>query len=226
MVAAPLTRQALFAAMLAVAVIALACSSSGTSPTPTNTQPPGSTVEPSTPAAGETPATTAEEAIQRYVQNRLIQGFVADCSKAKRPDDVGKQCAKLLGKRGDLRAYALGPTFSDPTRTLVLKPENGDWTLLYIQNIDANSPPGIPWPLEVGAQVVVAGTAPDCLKIRVAPGTGSEQTDCINDGLTATVVAGPVQQDDIEWWQLEGRGWVAGDYLRYPDQVPAATATP
>lgn len=224
--APPLFRQALLVSVLAAAALALACSSNGSPAPPTNTQPPGSTTEPSTPGDGEAPATSAEEAIQRYVQNRLIQGFVADCSKASRPDDVGKQCAKLLGKRGDLRAYALGPTFSDPTRTLVLKPENGDWTLLYIQNIDANSPPGIPWPLEIGAQVVVAGTAPDCLKIRAAPGTGSEQTDCIDDGLTATVVAGPVQQDDIEWWQLEGRGWAAGDYLRYPEEAPAATATP
>jgi hypothetical protein len=219
------------AALVAVALVtgaalAIACSSGGD-------QPPTST--PATPATGETPSSNAtpitspEEALARYVQ-RLNQGFVADCDKAKRPDDVGKQCAHKLGERGDLVAYTLGPTFSNPTRILILKPEAGDWTLVSIENLDQNQPfaPGIPWPLEAGAHVVVAGTAPDCLKIRAAPGIGSAQLDsqCINDGTTVTVVAGPVAQDNIDWWQLENLGWAAGAYLRYPDAGPTATVTP
>jgi hypothetical protein len=199
---------------------AIACSSGGNQP---------STSTPATPAAGETPSSNAtpitspEDALARYVQ-RLNQGFVADCNKAKRPDDVGKQCAHRLGKRGDLVAYELGPTFSNPTRIFILKPEAGDWTLVSIENIDPNQPvaPGIPWPLEAGAHVVVVGTAPDCLKIRESPGIGSTQLDCITDGTAVTVLVGPVAQDNIDWWQLENLGWAAGDYLRYPDAAPTA----
>jgi hypothetical protein len=199
---------------------AIACSSGGNQP---------STSTPATPAAGATPSpnatpsTSPQDALARYVQ-RLNQGFVADCDQAKRPDDVGKQCAQKLGERGDLVAYTLGPTFSNPTRILILRPEAGDWTLVSIENLDPNQPaaPGIPWPLEAGAHVVVVGTAPICLTIRAAPGTGSAQLDCINDGTAVTIVAGPVAQDNIDWWQLENLGWAAGGYLRYPDAAPTA----
>ena len=207
------------AAIVIVAALAVACSSGGgkISSTPA----PGGT-------PNGTPAIPPEDALARYVQNRLSQGFVADCVKAQRPGDVGKQCAQKLGERGDLLAYALGPTFSEPTRILVLKPESGDWTLVTIDNLDPNQPgaPGIPWPLEIDAQVVVAGTAPDCLKVREAPGLGGAQLDCINDGTRVTVVAGPVEQDSIVWWQLQELGWAAADYLRYPEEAVAATPTP
>jgi len=36
-------------------------------------------------------------------------------------------------------------------------------------------------------------------------------------------VGGPIEIDDIEWWQLEGYGWAAGTYLRYPDEAGVAT---
>ena len=204
------------AAFAILAALAIGCSSGG-----------GKTS--STPAPGDgTPATSPEDALARYVQNRLIQGFVADCADAQRPGDVGKQCAIKLGERGDLLAYALGPAFSEPTRILILRPEAGDWTLVTVDTLEPGLPsaPGIPWPLEIGARVAVAGTAPDCLKIREGPGVSSAQLDCIADGTEITVVAGPVEQDSIEWWQLQELGWAAADYLRYPDEAPAATATP
>ncbi len=213
-------------AITLVAGLALACSSGGGTKqltgTPPSTLPPGVT-----PSLSGTPVVSAEDALARYVQRTLSQGFVPDCAKEKRPDDVGKQCATFRRKRGDLLAYELGPTFSNPTRILILKPEAGDWTLQNIINVDPNQPsvPGIPWPLQVGAQVVVTGTTPDCLKIRAAPGIGSGQTDCIKDGAKGTVVAGPVDQDNIEWWQLKDLGWAAGDYLRYPEEAPTPLPT-
>ena len=218
-------RKPLAAALVALATVAalsIACASGGSKPS-TGTPAPGES-----PTSNQTPTTSPEDALARYVQNRLTQGFVPDCDKAKRPDDVGKQCAKKLGERGDVLAYALGPTFSEPTRILILKPASGDWTLVSIDTLDPNQPtaPGIPWPLEAGANVVVAGTAPDCLKIREAPGLGSAELDCITDGTAVTIVAGPVDQDNIEWWQLQERGWAAGDYLRYPAEAPTPEATP
>lgn len=180
-----------------------------------------------TPAATQTATTPPEEALRRYV-NRLGQGFVPNCDDAERPQDVGKQCARLLGEREGLLAYALGPTFSGPTRILILAPEAGDWKLVRSEIVDPNLPavPGIPWPLEVGATVVVAGTAPDCLKVRQGPGLGSAEIGCLEDGTEVTIVAGPAEADELEWWQLEGHGWAAGSYLRYPEEPPAPTETP
>jgi hypothetical protein len=216
---------ALALAVAALALIALGCSAGGEtkpSTTPSSGSTPGATA-----STDATPSSSAEDALGRYVQRVLSQGFVPNCDKEKRPDDVGKQCARKLGERGGLVAYALGPTFSPATRILILKPENGDWTLQTIVNIDPNQPqaPGIPWPLAVGAQVVVAGTAPDCLKIREAPGTSSTDSECLPDGTAVTTVAGPVDQDNIEWWQLQDHGWAAGSYLRYPDAAPTPKPT-
>ncbi len=203
------------AAVLAYALLS-ACSTKndGATPsgsaTPANTQPPGSSTAVST---------APEAALRLYVQRRLSQGFVEDCDDAKRPDDVGKQCARKLGERNGLIAYTLGPTFGDYTRIMILEQQDGAWTIAYQETHDPDEPPvpGVPWPLEVGANVVVAGTAPDCLKIRQEPAITGQELGCIDDGTAVRVVAGPVDADDIEWWQLEGQGWAAANYLRYPD---------
>jgi hypothetical protein len=71
--------------------------------------------------------------------------------------------------------------------------------------------------------VVVAGTAPDCLKIRASPGLAGEEVGCLDDGTEVTVVAGPSDADGLEWWQLEGHGWASSQYLRYPDEGPTPT---
>ena len=174
------------------------------------------------PANSATAVSTApEDALRLYVQRRLTQGFVADCAKAKRPDDVGKQCAAKLGERSGLVAYKLGPTFASYTRIMILEQQNGVWTIARQQSRNPGQPdiPGVPWPLKVGAEVVVVGTAPDCLKVRAQPTITANPLDCVHDGTKVKVVAGPVDADDIEWWQLEGKGWAAADYLRFPDDT-------
>lgn len=199
-------------------VLLSACSSSSNNPTPA-----GSSTPPTTQPTESSTVTSAapEEALRLYVQRRLSQGFVATCDDAKRPGDVGKQCARKLGERRGMVAYALGPTFAEYTRIMILKQENGVWTIAQQEsrNPDQAPIPGVPWPLEVGAEVVVVGTAPVCLKIREQPTTAGTQLGCINDATKVKIAAGPVDADDIQWWQLEGQGWAAADYLRYPDAV-------
>ena len=78
--------------------------------------------------------------------------------------------------------------------------------------------PGIPWPLGAGVEVVVK--AGGCLNVREGPGLSQKAVDCIADGAKIKLAAGPQVVDNIAWWQVEGRsGWVAGDYLRYPDAL-------
>ncbi len=220
-------RTFLLAAVAGVACLALGGCSSGRDSSPPNggataalgTQPPGSTAT--------APTIAPEEALRTYVQRRLSQGFVADCEEARRPDDVGKQCARKLGERNGLVAFALGPTFSEYTRIMILQQQDGGWTIARQETRDPDNPdvPGVPWPLAVGAEVVVAGTAPDCLRVRQEPANTGIELACIPDGTTVTIIAGPVGADDIQWWQLEGQGWAAADYLRYPDSGVAEPTT-
>jgi len=204
------------AALAIVALLATACGDGG-----------GGATAPDGTQAGPTPtaSTPPEEALRLFVQRRLGQGFVTDCDEAQRPGDVGKQCARLRGERNGLLAYELGPTFSEFTRLIILERAAGSWTIAHLENRDPDLPdvPGIPWPLQIGATVIVAGTG-DCLRVRSQPGVNSPQVECIDDGQTVTINAGPVEQDDLEWWQLEGYGWAAGAWLRYPDEAePEAT---
>jgi uncharacterized protein YraI len=80
--------------------------------------------------------------------------------------------------------------------------------------------------------VVVTGTG-SCLNVRVAAGTKEAAVDCLADGTEVTLAEGPVEADGFQWWRVEDRsGWVAGDYLRYPDEtgtptpIAAAAASP
>jgi hypothetical protein len=51
--------------------------------------------------------------------------------------------------------------------------------------------------------------------------------DCLADGTEVTIDEGPVEADGFQWWRVEDRsGWVAGDYLRYPEAGAAGTPTP
>lgn len=183
-----------------------------------------------TPQASPLPAVPPEEALELYVERRLFQGFVANCDDAERPDDIGKQCARYLGTRDGLVAYALGPTFATYTRLIILEPAGDTWTIVHLEVREPDDPPvpGIPWPLRVGATVVVAGTD-SCLQARERPGTQAPSITCLDNGTVATITQGPVDIDDFQWWQLEGYGWSASNWLRYPEEVavePNATPQP
>ena len=181
----------------------------------------------STPVAVATPP---EEALRLYVQRRLLQGFVDDCDEARRPDDIAKQCARFIGERDGMRAYELGPTLAPYTRLIILAQVDDAWTVVHLERRDPAQPatPVIPWPLRIGATVVVT-TTDDCLRVREEPGLDAREVDCLDNGSVVTISGGPVEVDDLEWWQLGGReGWSASNWLRYPEEAAATspTATP
>ena len=209
-----------FAVVLLTALFAaMSCSDGGDdNPGPTDT-PSGAA---GSPTANETEtAADPEDALGLWVQRRLSLGFVADCEDARRPDDIGKQCARRAGERGEMVAYEVGPTFSEYSMIFVLRQEAGVWTIVSQVARDPVAPdvPGIPWPLEIGAEVVVAGTDA-CLRVRDRPEAAAPEVACLNDGEPARIIGGPIEADDNEWWQLEHLGWASGTYLRYPDEAP------
>jgi hypothetical protein len=202
------------------------------------------------PKATPTPKVPSpEDVIGQWVkQNRNID-FVGTCANAKQGVDVGKLCVSVKGQRGSLRAYDLGPTFSDPTAlALVQQGKDGTWSVLSVANVDPSNPvPGIDWPLQVGDQVVIVGLAKDdCLNVRDAPSQKGKQLACEPQGVKAVIQEGPTQADNFTWWKVAGTnqasgagfsGWAAGKWLRLPDSIaqalqphgsptPGAAATP
>ncbi len=163
--------------------------------------------------------------------NRNVD-FVGDCFSAKPGVDVGKVCSAQLGTRGTRAAYSIGPTFSEGTALAILEQGADGWTVLSVTNRDPSAPavPGIPWPLQVGDQVIVIGLGePDCLRIREQPTQQGKQLNCMPDGTKAIVQEGPVQAETFTWWRIAGdgfNGWAAGTWLRLPEAIAQALATP
>ncbi len=187
----------------------------------------------SKPAATPTPKIIgALDALGDWVQANRNVDFVGECANAKPGIDVGKVCATGVGSRGTRRAYSLGPTFSEGTGIAILEEKAEGWTVLSVKNRDLSVPavPGIDWPLQVGDQVVVIGLGdPDCLRVREQPTQQGKQLGCEYDGTKAIVQEGPVEAETFTWWRIAGdgfNGWAAGTWLRLPEAIAQALATP
>lgn len=213
-----MSRRALLVTfMLAtLAVVAAACSSGS-----------------KTPAASPTPAQPGPiDAIREWVRQNRNVDFVGDCRDAKQGADVGKLCASETGSRGTRKAFALGPTFSDPTALALLEQAPEGWKILSVKNRDPSkgNVPGIDWPLQVGDQVIVIGLGEgDCLNMREQPSQAAKAVTCLIDGTKAIVQEGPTDADTFTWWRIsvEGfTGWAAGAWLRLPDAIAAALNPP
>jgi len=69
-------------------------------------------------------------------------------------------------------------------------------------------------PPRIGAAATVNAGRGDCLNVRAAPAKAATITSCVPDGTTVQITAGFIFADGISWWQINGSGWVAGDYLK------------
>ena len=216
---AAIPRKPLAVALLltaaATALLMAACFKDGGGPSE-----PGVTAATSTPGGPATPATgSPEEVLGTYARQKLQMEYVGDCESAKLPDDQGKLCTSFRGDRGPMKAYVAGPAFTEFTTWLFAEQRAGQWQVVgeFPIRPQANDVPGIPWPLTVGAQVVVVSTG-QCLNVRDGPGLGKAAIDCLKDGTTIKLGEGPQEVGDFQWWRIDGRdGWVAADWLRYPD---------
>lgn len=170
----------------------------------------------------------AEAALTSYIQQKLNLEYAGDCTASILPKGEGKVCSDFKGERQGRRAYVVGPSSFEFNLWLFLRSDGGQWQVYATQPVKADTAdlPGAPWPLERGAKVVVTGTG-SCLNVRVAAGTNEAAVDCLADGTEVTIDEGPVEADGFQWWRLEDRsGWVAGDYLRYPEGTGTPTPVP
>jgi hypothetical protein len=73
--------------------------------------------------------------------------------------------------------------------------------------------------IQVNAYVQISGTGGDGLNIRESPGKNTKALFVAAESEVFLVIGGPVNQDDIIWWQLSTpydasrQGWAAADYL-------------
>jgi hypothetical protein len=136
------------------------------------------------------------------------------------PPTANRLCSVKRGDREGVAGYVLGQPLSEPTRYIFLEQRGGQWQVTYSPLItpDTRTVPGIPWPLKPGAEVVVVGTGGECLNVREGPALSQAAVDCIAENTRIRLASGPADSDNRQWWQVDGRsGWVASDYLRYPD---------
>lgn len=177
------------------------------------------------------PAVAAEEALRGFVMEQLQKEYAGDCGTSILPTAEGRVCSVAKGERDGRRAFIIGTSSFEFTHWVFLEPAEGGWRVYQTLPVKPESAgvPGAPWPLKVGAKVVAAGTS-DCLNVRVAPGLKEAAVDCLTDGTEIVLAEGPVEMDGFQWWRPEDRsGWVAGDWLRYPEEVQGlqpATPTP
>jgi hypothetical protein len=212
---------ALAALVLVIVVIAMSCSGGGSSDTPSATATP--LVTPTVDVGSGQTAALAE-----YVQDNMSASYAGDCSDTSVERDAGSICSVERGVREGVYAYVLGLTASEGTEWVMVEQQATTWRVVDSTPItpENSTIPGIPWPLKVGAEVVVVGTG-SCLNVRTEP--GGTAVDCITEGAAIQLAAGPQVAEDRAWWRVEGRdGWVAADYLRYADATtdPVPTQVP
>ena len=98
-----------------------------------------------------------------------------------------------------------------------------DLSSLEITQVESEMPTPtvqiLPGVVSLGMTVQVNGTGQDGLRMRAAPGTGSDVLFLANEGETFTIVDGPVIQDSLIWWKIQSLqdtgklGWSVQDYL-------------
>ena len=178
---------------------------------------------------------SVEQALTQYVTDQLGKEYAGDCTSSIVPESEGKLCSAAKGERGgSQKAFLLGPSSYKYDLWIFLSKQGDAWKVDGTQPVKPETAniPGAPWPLAKGAKVLVVGTG-TCLNVRGAPGVKEQAVDCIADGTEITLEEGPEEKDGFQWWRPAGRsGWVAGDWLRYPEGIAtpapsaAASATP
>ena len=109
---------------------------------------------------------------------------------------------------GFTATIAQGPLVADNSAWWRL--ENWGWVAGdYLAGVSLPAPA-----VRVGAVAVVDAGAGDCLNLRDGPGIAAGVVTCLPSGARLAVTDGPREADGRTWWQLDGRGWAAGDYLR------------
>lgn len=167
------------------------------------------TTTPSPAAATATPGTytSPDDALAGFVQTQLNTTYLGPCTQQA----AQGVCSTELYRSDVLVAFFVGPPLSGGLgEAVITKGSDGNWSVEFLL-----APQGV-GALSVGIQAVVYG-AGSCLNFHEEPRVAGKTLSCQADGAKARIVSGPVEADNITWWELDGLGWGSVDYL-----VPAA----
>jgi hypothetical protein len=181
-----------------------------TPPSGTVTQLPDGDTTPPPPAETQvTGATTADDALARFVQGQFDSTLIGPCPQEIPPEGPPEGvCVQELHRTASLVTVLVGAPFSEFFGEVVLTAnEDGTWSASFIP-----APPLGEVEISVGSEVVVYA-AGSCLNFRAEPSINAEVNSCQIDGTRGTVVDGPVEADGHTWWNVEGYGWASAEFL-------------
>jgi murein DD-endopeptidase MepM/ murein hydrolase activator NlpD len=171
----------------------------GVPPVPQTSPPPATPVQPVPSIA---PGMPAPPGPMRTGARAVVAG-AGDCVNVRAAPSTSAQVLRCLPD-GARMVLQEGPVVADGYQWWRL--EGQGWAVSNYLSALAPS-------LEIGSRARVNPGSGECLNVRIAPGRSAQSTGCIGDGTVVRVVAGPFEGDGVTWWQLEGGGWVAGEFL-------------
>ena len=111
------------------------------------------------------------------------------------------------------------PSEVEPSATVSLNTPTAEITPTATVVLTVGTPPATTPPTEIrpGALVVVTGTGGAGLRLRAEATTGSDMVTVVKEGTVLTVLDGPEEADNYQWWKVrtpEGEeGWGAASWL-------------
>lgn len=187
---------------------------------PTATKAPAATSAPTaTPTLVSATATPAPKALMKVVATGGVNVREQPTAKAKQ---IGRFNANAIVTviEGPSTADSYSwwkVSAGDLSGWVAAGPQNDPWLIPYTTNEQpANQPTGAPRlvdrAIKVGDRVQVTTDPSQVLTIRDYAGTGATPVAKVKQGALFTVLSGPLKQDGLTWWELEGeavKGWAA-----------------
>lgn len=164
-----------------------------------------------TPGGPPTPLLPASVALRPGVTARVAAGpNPGDCVNVRGGPGLSAPVRACLPD-GVLVTVAEGPIAADGR--LWWRLEGLGWAAGdYLVEVSAPT-------LRPGGRAIVDAGEGDCLNVRAAPGMAAPVLACLPSGARITITDGPRAADGRSWWQVDGRGWAAADYLQPWDET-------
>ncbi|MGD9892189.1 MAG: peptidoglycan DD-metalloendopeptidase family protein [Dehalococcoidia bacterium] len=179
-------------------------STAGTSSTPARPPAPSTTSPSGSPSPAVSPASSGPQPPGPLRPGvRAVVAGAGDCVNVRENPSTSAKVIQCLADGARLKLQE-GPVNADGYQWWRL--EGLGWAVSNYLSALAPS-------LEVGSRATISAGRGECLNVRIAPSASAQNTGCIADGLVVRLVMGPFAADGVTWRQLEGGGWVAGQYL-------------
>jgi len=152
---------------------------------------------------------TPDDAVAAFVQEGLGGVYIGECppSVPSGDDAIEGICSVQLYYALELATFNIGPFGSEALGEAVVLPDaDGQWSLTFYEF------PALDAQITLGGNAMVF-QAEDCLNFRPDPSLAASVASCQIDGTSGEVLDGPVEADELTWWQLEGYGWASASFL-------------